>query len=175
MYEYVEQKPKFEDCCSHGKDAYIGSVKYPRKDDDGKFGFHRLDIYHYHEDWPCGQQFCLRYGNEPGEYLSPGGLVEVITAASRSEKYRAVLGLLRNRGTVGWTSRRVKKDRRKYTEDVRSKPGRSGYDRRGSAPCPRCEGKGELFTVKDDPEDLDDIVFGGEECPVCKGVGRDYS
>lgn len=52
-------KPRFKDCCDHGKKDFAGHYRLNKR---------YVDVYFY--DGKLGAHYCLRYSNEPSDYSS---------------------------------------------------------------------------------------------------------
>lgn len=98
--------PEFKDGCDHGHNAFVGTVQYVEIDKSSASGFVKkfLDVYVF--DAERGQHVCLRYGNEPHEYYSPGTTIEFFKAAVihgfKMIDYARAADLLLSRGEVVW-------------------------------------------------------------------------
>lgn len=70
--------PKFIDHCNHGADNFIGTIHVTEKDrQTGELKQVPYDIYIF-EDATFGTEACIRFGNEPNEYLSPGQVTNLV-------------------------------------------------------------------------------------------------
>jgi hypothetical protein len=95
--------PVWVDGCNHPKEAYVGSFKSLHFKPELREASYDLYVF----DSPSGQEVCIRYGNEPQEYYSPGPLVQFIQLASRwYEKavrhYVDALEILKEKGVFSW-------------------------------------------------------------------------
>jgi len=69
--------PKFIDQCNHGIDNFIGTIHVTEKDHKtGELKQVPYDV-HIFEDAIFGTEVCIRFGNEPDEYLSPGQITNL--------------------------------------------------------------------------------------------------
>lgn len=83
--------PIYADWCNHGRESFVGSFKVYREDE-------RVDTYDlYIFERNC---VCLRYGNKPEEYLSPGKIVNLISASYHARLYHEALILLQAKGDI---------------------------------------------------------------------------
>lgn len=92
-----QQTPFFTNCCEHPKKSYVGSVTVLHS----PIRSERFDIYFF-----AGfkmTEVCVRYGNEPHEYCSPGNLVDVIRSSNYIPHYKAIVDLLIERGKLSFT------------------------------------------------------------------------
>lgn len=91
-----EKTPVWHDKCQHGIDSYICSF-------ENIYNYNKelykemIDIYVFGDS-----DICLRYGNEPHEYYSPGNIVNVYSFAHIDEKYNAVVKILNYFGKIVW-------------------------------------------------------------------------
>ena len=96
--------PVFTDECNHGTDHYVGTIQVLRNHEDYKKTggiFDCYDVYIFHSE--NYQEVCLRYGNEPHEYISPGTLIDFIRAASnKMPHYYKAMQLILSRGKIRW-------------------------------------------------------------------------
>lgn len=87
--------PYWADHCGHG--GYLFSFKHMSMSDAPD---EDLDVY----CWMSGagtQEFCLRFGDEGGDYRSPSGIESILSSAERGfEPYRSCMELLRLVGDV---------------------------------------------------------------------------
>jgi hypothetical protein len=88
--------PKFHNGCGHWDSEYIGTVKTLRTDGLQPMGL--VDVYVHEGD--IGRAIahvCIRYGDEGGEYCSPGTVLDFLASAARNERiayYPEVAALL---------------------------------------------------------------------------------
>lgn len=97
---YEVDGPIWPEGCGHA--GYVGTV-WPITwfyDAEGKRQIRReiLDVYIF-DSKAYGQEVCLRCGSEGSEYISPGGLMEVIQRNQRPE----VIKLILSKGAFKWT------------------------------------------------------------------------
>jgi hypothetical protein len=71
--------PVFVDECNHGSDCYIGTIKVETFYNKA-FKEELYDIYVFNDAY-SGQEVCMRFGNEPHEYISPGPLIQFLQIA----------------------------------------------------------------------------------------------
>ena len=69
--------PKFIDQCDHGKENFIGTIWVVEKNKAGELEQNPYDV-HIFEDATFGTEVCIRYGNEPQDYFSPGQITNLI-------------------------------------------------------------------------------------------------
>ena len=87
--------PFWVDECGHGGYLFSYTVIYHKHDDSGT---ENIDVYCW-DNKSSGQQFCLRYGKEPNEYMSPGGIEGIFTHRDH-EPYQGCMTLLRFLGDI---------------------------------------------------------------------------
>ena len=87
--------PHWTDHCGHGGYLFSFTAVTPRKAPD-----ELIDVYCW--DGVDGrQEFCLRFGDEGGDYRSPSGIESILSSAKRGfEPYRSCMELLRLVGDV---------------------------------------------------------------------------
>ncbi|KKN09792.1 hypothetical protein LCGC14_1043000 [marine sediment metagenome] len=96
--------PLFVDDCKHGKDCYVGTVEVVHR---RGAELARYDVYVF-DDRILGPEVCLRFGDEGGEYVSPGRVADFVKTAGchwaegYQTEYTAALELLMARGQIGW-------------------------------------------------------------------------
>jgi hypothetical protein len=76
--------PFWKDSCNHPEESYIGSAIYSeRYFEEGivQYKDQKIDVYVF--DNPSSQNVCIRYSNEPSEYISPGTLLDFLFASQR--------------------------------------------------------------------------------------------
>lgn len=92
----------FTDCCGHKDEEYVGTIEtVERRDNTLQEVWY--DVYVF-ADSVTGHSICVRYGNEPGEYLSPGD----ITMMMRSNRaiYSLALSLIIEKGIFKYERRK---------------------------------------------------------------------
>jgi hypothetical protein len=92
--------PFWVDECGHG--GYLFSytaVTYPVVDGSRKTHTENIDVYCWEQPSSKDQEFCLRYGNKPNEYRSPGGIEGIFTSRDH-EPYQGCMKLLRQLGNI---------------------------------------------------------------------------
>lgn len=97
---YEVDGPVWPEACGHG--GYIGTV-WPitwSYDAEGKRKIRReiLDVYVF-DSKAYGQEVCLRCGEEDSQYISPGGLMDLI----QRNHYPEAVKLIRSKGVITWT------------------------------------------------------------------------
>jgi len=93
-------KPYFKDECNHGKKCYVGSKKYQAWS-IGELEDYKIDVYIFTDSQ--GQQVCIRYGDEPHEYVSPGSVCSfLLLVDSGLQAYSEAYTVLRENGTFKW-------------------------------------------------------------------------
>lgn len=86
--------PVWEDRCQHPPESYVGSYQFVRHPVDG---WHYCDLYIFDD---C--EVCIRIGNEPQEYYSPGPLADFLPRAFMDERYKGAYYLMRRKGRIMW-------------------------------------------------------------------------
>lgn len=106
-YFFVKDGPVWKDECNHGPDCYVASFEILNrhgKVDLKEATMDRYDLYIFeHSLW--GHEVCIRYGNEPQEYISPGRLIEFLQHG-KHEPYTTAIRILTENGFVQWQLRR---------------------------------------------------------------------
>lgn len=99
--------PVWVDGCNHPKEAYVGSfssLHFKPKMREANY-----DLYVF--DQPSEQGVCIRFGNEPEEYYSPGPVERFISLAAWhsalprhrvSPQYADALEMLKEKGVFYW-------------------------------------------------------------------------
>jgi hypothetical protein len=64
-----ESSPHWHDACEHGAENLVGSFRIVSNQGDA-FRLKKYDLYVFTEHGR--QEICIRYGDEPGDYISPG-------------------------------------------------------------------------------------------------------
>ncbi len=77
------------DTCNHPPNSYMGSFHCCGED---------YDLYVF--DSGSTQSACLRYGDNPGEYMSSFDMVQFITLAVSAPEYHDALELLLTKGRI---------------------------------------------------------------------------
>lgn len=97
-------KPVFDDHCEHGESAYIGSFDLVIRDSNNTFleGFY--DVYVY--DGNRGSEICIRYGNEPADYISPGR-IDQFAQLQQDEVKTCALALINKHGRFRYEKEEV--------------------------------------------------------------------
>ena len=99
----VVDGPRWQDHCEHLPGSYVGTVmvNFPSKTSD----LQPLDVYVYENRLRLRQDVCIRYGNEPEDYYSPGSVIDLISSfASLTDMwvYGKVIALILSRMTCRW-------------------------------------------------------------------------
>ena len=88
--------PVWKDGCNHPCESYIGSFETLGE---------KFDLYLFPDEFH-GQGICIRYSDEDSEYMSPGGIVNLIKGARCGmESYCDALELLLDLGKIVWTKK----------------------------------------------------------------------
>lgn len=93
--------PVWTDGCNHPKEAYVGSFASLHFKPELKQASYDLYVF----DEPSGQSVCIRFGNEPQEYYSPGPLMRFISTAEwegATPQYSDALQMLKAKGNLYW-------------------------------------------------------------------------
>lgn len=95
--------PVWTDGCDHPKGTYVGSFITLHIKPEIRQAIY--DLYVFNQ--PSGESVCIRYGNEPQEYYSPGPLVQFVQLASRwwedaAPHYVDALEMLKEKGVFSW-------------------------------------------------------------------------
>ena len=86
-------KPYWEDCCCHPKESYVGSAQFSvwrRSEGIRVEAVHRIDVHVFNgKGWrgegSSAQYVCIRYSDGPGNYASPGTLLDLLMASQRDD------------------------------------------------------------------------------------------
>jgi hypothetical protein len=99
--ESEECMPRFIDHCQHGKKCFIETIQHA----DSRYAdFKDYDIYVF-EDQRLGAEVCIRYGNKPYEYISPGRITDLALKAYIDSLYSTVLTSILSKGRVLYRSK----------------------------------------------------------------------
>lgn len=103
--------PVWEDGCRHltdPNDIYVCSFECLAHK---KLEVKKYDLYVIRDDHFEGHSLCIRYGNEPQEYISPGGLPTFLAVAARHhhEPYPTAARILTDFGLFSWQPKPPKK------------------------------------------------------------------
>lgn len=90
-------RPKWVDHCGHGPHTYVATFESVYADVNKKIVREELDLHVWH-----GNKICLRFGNEPSEYYSPGTVSNVLRSAHLMESYARVTQILLAMGRIVW-------------------------------------------------------------------------
>jgi hypothetical protein len=75
----MRNKPFWHDYCNHVDGSYVGSAEYYHSGAN----IEKMDVYLF-EDVSCGRQsVCIRTGSDCSDYISPGGLFDMMMSAAR--------------------------------------------------------------------------------------------
>ena len=100
MCEEYSMKKYWTNHCKHPKDNYVCSYESIQSTQDGLIE-DKIDMY-AHSDISLGETLiCLRYGQEPHEYMSCGNVLSV--ASGREEVKKKAIRLLGYLGIYTWT------------------------------------------------------------------------
>lgn len=94
-----DRKQRWEDHCGHLKEKSSVYVASCRLGEGEKW--HDIVLYSLDYD-PDVQYVCLRYGNEPSEYISPGSLGMFYAAVDTDPLYKMAANILNKRGHLKW-------------------------------------------------------------------------
>jgi hypothetical protein len=143
--------PVWTDGCNHDSAAYVGSFETLGE---------KYDLYVFSDEM-YGNNVCIRCGNEPSNYASPGGIVGLIQGAQVGmESYKDALELILSLGKIVW-----KKGVTRYDDEIailreagcKCKSPLRGFRPGVSVRCRLCNTVGKRMpTVKD-------------ACQVCYG------
>jgi len=101
--------PVWKDHCNHGPTEYIASFSVI-KNRQGVLSEEKFDLYLF-EGGDIGQEVCIRYGDNPEQYISPGTLADFIQSAcslhtgQSSSEYWMAYQILRDLGQFNWTTK----------------------------------------------------------------------
>lgn len=97
------ETPAWTDECNHGKEHYLGTVS-----NYGIGGVYKVDVYVFPEKHR-GHNICIRFGNEPSEYYSPGSIDTLAMGIQAGmEVYKIALQLILFKGKFIWTRNKEK-------------------------------------------------------------------
>ena len=97
----LTDKPFWKDECNHAPESYICSFIIERIHDKNVFET-KFDLYIFNQPY-YGQEICLRDGNEPKDYCSPGSVTDyMIHYGNASGLRRNIASLLRHIGRIKW-------------------------------------------------------------------------
>jgi len=86
--------PHWENGCKHDLDTYLFSftcIETPTEEV-------KYDVYCF-RDYRDRQEFCLRFGNDSGDYCSPGTIENILVGQSLN-RYRDCITLLKSIGRI---------------------------------------------------------------------------
>lgn len=99
--------PVFKDGCEHSPDCYVCTFRV-LEIRSGNYSYVNYDLYLFPQSFQ-GTEVCIRYGDKPEEYISPGGLGEFMNTAgihwADMVHYQRASLILRNFGCFAWTPR----------------------------------------------------------------------
>ncbi len=109
MQYSMRHGPKWKDGCEHGAEHYICTFTVM----DSSRGLNAYDLYLFPEHF-FGTEVCIRYGDEPSQYISPGGLGQFLYTSGvnwkESPVYTQASQILREFGCFNWQPRIERKD-----------------------------------------------------------------
>lgn len=94
--------PHYENHCNHADEEFVGTMEIVNKIKD-QYVTSKFDVYVFADSYE-GHHVCVRYGNEPEEYLSPGHVTNI--AKSEREIYQGALRLILEKGRFIYEKRR---------------------------------------------------------------------
>jgi len=95
--------PKYTNHCKHDKESFIKTIEVIEKV-NGEWKENKYDVYVFN-DKTFGPEVCIRYGNEPSEYMSPGPLLDFAKRAHGLEVYERAFQAIRKNGIITYTKR----------------------------------------------------------------------
>lgn len=99
------EKPFWPDECDHGIEHFVCSFTII---DHTHAKVRHFDLYLFPSKF-YGQEVCLRYGNNGGDYCSPGSLLNFVNSAgihwNTMHEYEAASKILRSLGKATWEPR----------------------------------------------------------------------
>ena len=102
IYEEYTLKKYWTNHCNHKEDAYVCSYEtIELVGGTARYLEHKIDMYVY--DGDLGTEICLRYGNEPHEYMSAGTFPMVCW--SKQEVKKKAIKLLERLGDITWVKK----------------------------------------------------------------------
>jgi hypothetical protein len=94
--------PYWQDGCKHKRSEFIGGFEsYSRNDKI----FKRYDLYLFKAKY-YGTEACIRYGNEPYEYISPGPIT-LMALHTQDDVYFRALELINRSVTLRYKKRSI--------------------------------------------------------------------
>jgi len=99
--EFMSSKRHWENHCNHGDGCFIGSGNYilvHYKHEEPLKRWIDVDVY---ED-SIGTSVCIRYGNEPSEYISAGLLADFMFSVNKNEDYGQAWSIMRENGKLSY-------------------------------------------------------------------------
>lgn len=94
--------PVWTDGCNHGAGCYVCSFTWLNH---GSLILKKYDLYLFPQSWH-GTEVCIRYGDKPSHYISPGGLGEFLMKANFADReYRVAARILSELGKTTWEPR----------------------------------------------------------------------
>jgi len=92
--------PVWHDGCQHDKDSFVASFELLNHKQKR---MNKYDLYLFQDIGSGRQHVCIRYGNEEGEYISPGHLGGFLTRSNGTyEPYATAIRILLSYGDVEW-------------------------------------------------------------------------
>ncbi len=96
--------PFFKDECGHPTASHVASFIIEGFFHANKDYERKIDLYVFKSDYD-GQSLCLRTGNEPENYCSPGRVTDfIINNKNSNRNYRSICDLLTYLGRIKWES-----------------------------------------------------------------------
>lgn len=96
--------PVWTDHCEHGIGNYVASYTAIHHYSGMEPKVKKYDLFVFDER--DRQSVCIRYGNAPEEYISPGSMLDFIQSAvahrTQSPEYWAAFCILKESGTLRW-------------------------------------------------------------------------
>lgn len=89
--------PVWKDHCGHGPHTYVCTFESIYADAMKRACKEVLDMHLWH-----GNKVCLRHGDDPGAYYSPGTVAEILKGSHMMESYRNAAAILLAMGRIIW-------------------------------------------------------------------------
>ena len=93
----IEDGPLFKDECEHKEGSYVATFKVITDE----LVTERYDLYVWQGKFG-GSRVCLRYGDKPEEYLSPGPVENVLQMSTTDDVYWKTRQILQAVGNFVW-------------------------------------------------------------------------
>ncbi len=97
--------PIWKDDCGHGQESYIASYEALIGMSVKKGTTEKIDLYVFHNKMENRQTLCLRYGDESGDYYSPGNMLS-LAQSKQWEPYTTAFNILSALGQVIWVPKK---------------------------------------------------------------------